>query len=46
MYVPSSNDPNFEAFIIGFFLPFLAATGGFLVGMVRKMINMINSDHL
>jgi len=46
MWLPDTTDPQYEAFIVGFILPIIAACGGWLIGLIRKMIQMINSDHL
>jgi hypothetical protein len=46
MNFPTLDDPNFQAFVVGFVLPFLAATFGFTVYLVRKIISMVDNEHL
>jgi len=43
---PSTNDPAYGAFIIGFFLPFISALSGFIIALVRHLLSHINQDRL
>lgn len=43
MNIPDTSDPNFQAFITGFMLPFLSSAFGFAVFVIRKIIS--NADH-
>jgi len=42
IHIPELSDPNFQAFIAGFFLPFIAAAMGFAVYVVRKYLSNVD----
>jgi hypothetical protein len=46
MVFPSSSDPVFEAFLVGFALPFLAACGGWAIGLIRHLVSLFDRDSL
>jgi hypothetical protein len=46
MWFPQSEDVNLQAFITGFFLPFLAAAAGFAISVVRNLLKKIEDDRL
>lgn len=40
--IPITTDPNFQAFICGFMLPFLAAAFGFTISIVRHILENVD----
>jgi hypothetical protein len=45
MIFPETDDPGFQAFITGFFLPFLSAVLGYSIFLVRKIISNVNHSN-
>jgi len=39
---PEWNDPGFQAFLVGFLIPFLSAAFGFAIGSVRSIISKLD----
>jgi hypothetical protein len=38
MYIPDLDTPEFQAFVTGFFLPFLSGAFGFAISLIKNII--------
>jgi len=41
---PDGSSPEFEAYLVGFLVPFLAAAAGFSIGAVRSMLSRLDKS--
>ena len=44
MTFPSTDSPELQAFIMGFFLPFVSSCLGFAVFVVRKILSNVEDN--